>query len=985
MADMEGPYVSLAEFMAAERLRASLPHATPVTHSTPTPSSMHSSLDMLDKTEHALRTRSYNKLNHPGGQDGGLRRKTKSKSYNPPPSNKHPALPLRSKSSALHRGVSPPRPSLPFHDSTFALTATAQHQVDSPNSTFLEPLSPLLVSRPATCISMATTMSSSETGSMMKKAEVRKEDKGSQCSMQDLQEIEGTLRRYFFSHNPAQGALLPYLHSHSRSKSPLRRSDEAREEAVEEGETRRPDEDRYYSCMSSLGSSKGHQRLRRRIGSREPAMTRMYFYEVLMTEDRTFPRVDYSTDYRRFSYTDFKVPEDVGRSNISPEAIAEWILEAQPRNQDDVYPLLVLCKDLVRKYHLREVYYTIKKESSMREEVEELTRKLQSSSQKIDLLCQEIRDQDASYSQRVSELTAEIGSLRIKVEEAESIRQRLEEAEAALREERENLKRVEESSSSSSNMYEMQVRSLAKKEKQLEEENSSLTKELRSARENYMTLDQQLLQERKLSEELREQVKQMSNLSPDQLVQLIDPAKRLPLLKTLLGDGELVGKLSKLDGQEMPDKSQDSLLRCVVEALDDRGKSTGKVNLDVEGVELYNSVVGLLSRDFREYEKFVGLVDVSSTGSLSWKIVRDAMESQGRGGRVTEALKLLLDADGKELGSRLFDVSLQGEEELEELLELFKRWYEGRGRLQGLQETDEAQQKRQKYNLFDMTNLEVEPFPLEETLWMIGEIIDFKFEADYENESEQRPRLNLVKTIRSFMVSRFVHKSRSDENTRRLCAAILRWQEQSPRVRIFGICSGMLEIESHWTERSVCVLMLFWQQLKVLSDPGQESLPPEERGEGWSIFGPWLGAADRMVAVEHVRQSVQAACDSPFAFGPMEGFEEALEKEEQGGRVSLDRSSELFMSCWFDQFDRAKQKLRELFVAFDVNHDETLEISEFIQLLRATPMRIRQHDAINLFNELAGPDDTMDEEEFAEILVFYKFNTRHLLSISTER
>lgn len=34
-----------------------------------------------------------------------------------------------------------------------------------------------------------------------------------------------------------------------------------------------------------------------------------------------------------------------------------------------------------------------------------------------------------------------------------------------------------------------------------------------------------------------------------------------------------------------------------------------------------------------------------------------------------------------------------------------------------------------------------------------------------------------------------------------------------------------------------------------------------------------------------------------------------------------------------------------------------------------------------MFHELAGPDDTMDEDEFSEILTFYKFNVRTLLSV----
>jgi hypothetical protein len=35
--------------------------------------------------------------------------------------------------------------------------------------------------------------------------------------------------------------------------------------------------------------------------------------------------------------------------------------------------------------------------------------------------------------------------------------------------------------------------------------------------------------------------------------------------------------------------------------------------------------------------------------------------------------------------------------------------------------------------------------------------------------------------------------------------------------------------------------------------------------------------------------------------------------------------------------------------------------------------------------EFAGPDGTMDDEEFSEVLVFYKFNSRGLLDINLEK
>ena len=59
-------------------------------------------------------------------------------------------------------------------------------------------------------------------------------------------------------------------------------------------------------------------------------------------------------------------------------------------------------------------------------------------------------------------------------------------------------------------------------------------------------------------------------------------------------------------------------------------------------------------------------------------------------------------------------------------------------------------------------------------------------------------------------------------------------------------------------------------------------------------------------------------------------------------------------------------------------------MQEFLGLIKNLPLKIRQHDAMSMFNELAGPDGTMDVEEFAEILVFYKFNSRGLISMNVK-
>ncbi len=67
------------------------------------------------------------------------------------------------------------------------------------------------------------------------------------------------------------------------------------------------------------------------------------------------PTYDYTVDYRRYSYSDFETSGLFGKSNVDPALLAAWLSKAQPRNQDDVYPLFVLCKDLLEKFCKREI------------------------------------------------------------------------------------------------------------------------------------------------------------------------------------------------------------------------------------------------------------------------------------------------------------------------------------------------------------------------------------------------------------------------------------------------------------------------------------------------------------------------------------------------------------------------------------------------------------------------------------------------------
>ena len=103
----------------------------------------------------------------------------------------------------------------------------------------------------------------------------------------------------------------------------------------------------------------------------------MRFYEVKMTEEEADAPIDYTVDYRRYSYTDFKIPErGEGCSTVDPELIADWIDRAVPRNQDDAHPLFVLAKDLLHKFHQKEIRYAVRKEQDLLAEIQQLHARL---------------------------------------------------------------------------------------------------------------------------------------------------------------------------------------------------------------------------------------------------------------------------------------------------------------------------------------------------------------------------------------------------------------------------------------------------------------------------------------------------------------------------------------------------------------------------------------------------------------------------------
>ena len=164
------------------------------------------------------------------------------------------------------------------------------------------------------------------------------------------------------------------------------------------------------------------------------------------------------------------------------------------------------------------------------------------------------------------------------------------------------------------------------------------------------------------------------------------------------------------------------------------------------------------------------------------------------------------------------------------------------------------------------------------------------------------------------LLHRSFDKSKYNEYLKRFCAAVMKWSPVNPRVKLFGLCAGLLDVLKCWTERATCIWMLYLKELKRANSPGIESQDPSTFGNDWNIFAPWLGTPDKTVELTHAVAAGKAAVDSDYAFGDMPDYEPALLAAANKGGILLDKASEIFMEMWFQQHAKAHDILVMIFM-----------------------------------------------------------------------
>ena len=276
-------------------------------------------------------------------------------------------------------------------------------------------------------------------------------------------------------------------------------------------------------------------------------MDGLHFYEVKLMEKEIVPTVDYTRDYRRFSYTDFKIPvTGEGKSTIDPELVADWLDRAVPRNQDDAYPLFILCKDLLRKFHQKEVRYAVQKEQDMMDEIQMMKDALQGNQE---ILLSQKRLQEEENARLKTQLAV-----------AEQTRLSTQEDLDMLRAEHEKYKKLEKEIDRLNAI----MSELAPELSHLRQENTNLMEKLgglmsakdfekqqalEKLEQKLESLHSELELHKGLATEAQQELLVLKNKSPLEWAQEWSPAQQVPVFKRFFEPSAPEGKMEKGAGK----------------------------------------------------------------------------------------------------------------------------------------------------------------------------------------------------------------------------------------------------------------------------------------------------------------------------------------------------------------------------------------------------------------------------------------------------
>ena len=493
--------------------------------------------------------------------------------------------------------------------------------------------------------------------------------------------------------------------------------------------------------------------------------------QVIIPADEEQERLfDYTRDYRRYAYKDFSVEKIKNGKNISPEALLQWVLAAKPRSQDDVYPIMQLCKGILKDLMEEKISCRQSLEDALQAEIKELHIELK---QKIDSE-QLLKGRTEELQRRLETMQLHTNQLHSNMTEALS----------------EQLKERDEKIKVLSSKLEDAFAAKA----ELGERAHELERKLRSAT---------VMAEQRAKDFFRAHNALTARLqmSPRETVGLWSMDEQREALRCLLVEQhKCLAGLRAADLQGMPVQEKQGLVRKLLESIKVASPSWLRAVAEVfecPPMRLLDKVASWYEQENvttdavkyqQQVERFRGVIEGTNLSPL-YDIFRQGVEL----GKFSVE-ELVFNCSGKspeETMQLLTDMSLAEVQLFKEHREVILGFVQARRSIEAREKEEEQQMKGLGFLHLSGHSHAVDPMDIAPLNHTVARIFARKITTDLQHRNGREPHLNIMRTTRLVMNDTDGGGKATKLQIDKLVRGLEVHAASQPRLEVFKILVGM--------------------------------------------------------------------------------------------------------------------------------------------------------------------------------------------------
>ena len=667
---------------------------------------------------------------------------------------------------------------------------------------------------------------------------------------------------------------------------------------------------------------------------------------------------------------------------IEVDKMAAWLSEAVPRSRIDAYPLLVLTRDILRRFVSKDLIVVSKEAKRLAASLDLTNKALKKTQLDLAKSQKEIKTRDTTIRQ-IQELADQLPGLQAELKDSQKkcqqceakiadlnkaseeqktlFNKKLEETKAAIKEkcDMQNEKRMEALKNQAAE-YQKKLEASkedlkAAKAKQSQAERSLLkeketfAKQLKDESERVLTAAEIIAVLEKADNQGMHQVLKVLMTSHrvgsastsgsflEDLVNVYSPAfsggnDQTPLLHFVSSQPSLFANGAFNSSSYIQMSTEARWEMCMAMLLEQHYRIT-----DPAPTNLLDALMVPAMRMAVGDETIMNLAGIERQAPQDPQLVLDLQKAKDHVATLTSD-KEELQRTVKDLEAQLEDARKVPEPEPEAPVEVIKK------KAPAPKAEDWSQLKRPKaLSVFKIDpkmfkGKTPQPARVEQMLTMFANIYEGKASADNVDDRDGNTRQGFPDYMRDWMINKFGLKSIAMSN---LCSVVMGIQarcedkEAGSRIRLFGRVAGVIPHDCWHEDISNMILSamgLLFQIEKISENMGhaaakkplvEAALVIEATAQAWAKYG--FGKVPATLEDTIVQMS-----------------------RREGGQVRLHEWLELLCDTWFSSAESMEKELRTIFTEHDENGDGVLDLGEFRGLLAAllqdseTPLDERQ-------------------------------------------